>query len=80
MGDLQARIAEIIDDHSSSGAEGQVDCWCDERFLTYADHAAHVAGVLTEQLGLREEHYRSAACPDDQDWDRWRVVTEWREP
>jgi hypothetical protein len=42
------RIATIILAHTPSGGEGNVNCWCNQRFSYFIDHAKHVADAIIE--------------------------------
>lgn len=45
--------ADIINKHTPSGAEGNVRCWCDQRFDSFREHAEHVAEAWREALTIR---------------------------
>lgn len=47
----------------------------------YPDEVASyraMAAAAIDALGVREEQYRSANCPDDQDYDMTRLCGDWR--
>jgi hypothetical protein len=51
MSHTRDRIATIILAHTPSGgegAEGNVNCWCSQRFSYFIDHAKHVADLIIE--------------------------------
>lgn len=53
MTDVQAHLTDIINEHTPSGAEGHVSCWCSVDFLdSFAAHAAHVAAVLQAEFDI----------------------------
>lgn len=41
-------LAEIIDKHTPSGSEGNVQCWCNENFDSFREHAEHIAQAWRE--------------------------------
>jgi hypothetical protein len=55
MGSATAAVAVVIDGHTPSGSEGNILCWCDQRFNFWAEHAKHVAAAVIEALTLTEE-------------------------
>jgi hypothetical protein len=53
-----AAVAAVIDAHTPSGSEGNINCYCGRRFNFWAEHAKHVAAVVVEALGLKQETHR----------------------
>jgi len=41
-------LAEVLLQHTLSGAEGILTCWCGERFVEWDEHAAHFAEAWRE--------------------------------
>lgn len=73
MSDVE-RVAEAIW-RTDTFRMGDPEAWTgdgDQRLY----RAMAVASI--EALGVREEQYRSAACPDDQDYDMVRLCGNWR--
>ena len=67
---IQQRITAILEEHRFSADE--CDCWCQigeprESRIDSGDHAAHVAGMLVEALGLTQEW---AVCIEDDGEDK----------
>ena len=84
----QDHVLGIFRDSEGDACRTRCRCgWFSERFVdvgqgvrwrtTGEDHPEHVADAVIAELGLREEQYRSAACPDDKDYDRVRITTNW---
>lgn len=48
-------MAAVIEMHTPSGYEGNVECWCGERFPKWYAHAEHVAATVLASLNLTEE-------------------------
>lgn len=70
MSELRERIADAADDFLSDNFHAYLE----------RDVALELADAVIAELGLREEQYRSALCPDDQDYDKVRLVTNWQSP
>lgn len=68
-------LAAVLDRHTPSGAEGNVQCWCGERFCSFAEHAVHQAAAWREACTLRSVEQLSAlpegaAIRSDGRWGR----------
>lgn len=46
-------LADVIDKHTPSGAEGHVTCWCGEQFSSFREHAEHVAAAWRDACTIR---------------------------
>lgn len=60
MMNTRDRIATIILAHTPSGgegAEGNVNCWCNQRFSYFIDHAKHVADAIIELNQSVEDYH-----------------------
>jgi len=51
----ETTVARVIDAHTPTGSQGNITCWCGQRFESWAEHAMHVAPLILGALGLREE-------------------------
>lgn len=53
VGAASPRLADVLDKHTPSGAEGMVNCWCEQWFDTFREHAEHQAAVWREVCMIR---------------------------
>jgi hypothetical protein len=45
-----AVVADVLDLHTPSGAEGHVQCWCGDQFHSFREQAQHVAPLIIAAL------------------------------
>ena len=46
-------LDQLVLDHTPSGAEGSVTCWCGKRFASFGDHSTHVSAAWREACTIR---------------------------
>lgn len=83
MSEAQKRMSKTVLDHTPSGAEGHVTCWCGNRFASFADHSDHVAAAIDKALGgLTREEMEGMRVGDDPRLEPYREsrwVSGWTE-